>query len=190
MPGYIHTCSGCGARMQVHERYLGRTLRCTSCRTEFVADPAQEVVEVEAAVPDVGQEQPGRLGRFLPWLLLLLPLAAVMWWLGQDLSGGFAGSLFQVQRSVGELATLDMGGEDSVVVAFDRESVAPLMRAAAEGDGTSLQSLREEGRCLEVRAGTRVRVLELSRRAPEARVRIVDGPWASRIVWVPAEWIR
>ncbi len=176
--------------MQVHERYLGRTLRCTSCRTEFVADPVQEVVEVEAAVPDVGEDQPRRLGRFLPWLLLLLLLAAVMWWLGQDLSGGFAGSLFQTERSAGELATLDMGGEASVMVAFDRESVAALLRAAAAGDGASLQSLREEGRCLEVRAGTRVRVLELSRKAAEARVRIVDGPWASRIVWVPAEWIR
>ncbi len=37
MPGYIHTCEKCGSHMQVHERYLGRSLRCTSCRTEFLA---------------------------------------------------------------------------------------------------------------------------------------------------------
>ena len=190
MPGYIHTCSGCGARMQVHERYLGRTLRCTSCRTEFVADLAHDVVEVEPPAPDIGEEQPRRLGRFLPWLILMLPLAAVMWWLGQDLSSGFTGSLFRVERSVGELATLDMGGEASVMVAFDRESVVALLRAAAAGDGASLQSFREEGRCLEVPAGTRVRVLDLNRKDSQARVRIVDGPWASRIVWVPAKWIR
>jgi len=191
MPGYFHTCEGCGARMQVHERYLGKTLRCTSCRTEFVADPADQVVEVEPATPVVVDDKHGRpVVRFLPWLLLLIPLAAILWWLGQDQSGGFAGRLFQVERSVGELGNLNSGSDGSVIVAFDRESVAAIVQAVKQGNRDSIQSLESEGRCLGVPAGTRVRVLERSRRYPEARVRIVEGPWASRIVWVPAEWIR
>ena len=37
MSGYIHTCDECGSQMQVHERYFGRELKCTTCRAEFVA---------------------------------------------------------------------------------------------------------------------------------------------------------
>jgi hypothetical protein len=189
MPGYVHTCSGCGARMQVHERYLGRTLRCTTCRTEFVADPVGAVVEVEPAAPDVGEEEPRRSRRFLPWLLLLVPLAALLWWLGQDQSGGFAASVFGVERAVGDLATLDAGEGLPVPVAFDSDSVKVLVQAAA-GDPAGLEKLREEGRCLEVPAGTHVRILDLGSKALGARVRILDGDWASRIVWVPDAWIR
>ena len=191
MAGYIHVCEGCGARMQVHERYLGKNLRCTSCRTEFVAGPAEQVVEVEPATPVVGDDKhPRPLVRFLPWLLLLIPLAAVLWWLGQDQSGGFADRLFRAERSVGELANLHTGSSESVMVAFDRESVSTIVQAVERGNREGIRSLEAEGRCLGVPSGTRVRVLERSRRDPEARVRIVEGPWASRIVWVPAAWIR
>ena len=41
MASYLHTCAECGAEMTVHDRYYGRTLRCTGCRAEFVADPAE-----------------------------------------------------------------------------------------------------------------------------------------------------
>jgi predicted RNA-binding Zn-ribbon protein involved in translation (DUF1610 family) len=41
MASYLHTCSSCGVEMTVHDRYYGRTLRCTGCRAEFVADPAE-----------------------------------------------------------------------------------------------------------------------------------------------------
>jgi len=40
MASYLHTCTACGVEMTVHDRYYGRTLRCTGCRAEFVADPA------------------------------------------------------------------------------------------------------------------------------------------------------
>ena len=40
MASYLHTCAECGAEMTVHDRYYGRTLRCTACRAEFVAGPA------------------------------------------------------------------------------------------------------------------------------------------------------
>jgi hypothetical protein len=177
--------------MQVHERYLGKTLRCTSCRTEFIADPADQVVEVEPATPVVVDDKHRRSPiRFFPWLLLLIPLAALLWWLGQDQSAGSAGRLFRAERSVGELADLYAGSSESVMVAFDRESVSAIVQAVERGDRDSLRALESEGRCLGVSAGTRIRVLERSRKDPEARVRIVEGPWASRIVWVPATWIR
>ena len=122
--------------------------------------------------------------------MLLIPVAAVLWWLGQDQGGGFARSLFHVERWVGELGSLDTGGEGPVPVTFDRESV-PVLLAAVDGDDPDgLQELRATGRCLDVPAGTRVRVIGHGRKDPEARVRIVDGPWASRIVWVPARWIQ
>jgi len=175
--------------MQVHERYLGRTLRCTTCRTEFVADPVGAVVELEPAQPDVGEEEPRRSRRLLPWLLLLVPLAALLWWLGQDQSGGFAASIFGVERTAGDLATLDAGEGLPVPVAFDSDSVKILVQAAA-GDSAGLETLREEGRCLEVPAGTHVRILDLGGKTVGARVRILEGAWASRIVWVPASWIR
>jgi len=46
------------------------------------------------------------------------------------------------------------------------------------------------GGTLAVAAGSRVRVLARSRRQAEARVRILDGPQSSRIVWVPITWVR
>ena len=70
MPGYIHTCGNCGAHMQVHERYLGRTLRCTSCRTEFEAALPEGVVVDEPVPTQAASEAPTRSAtRFLPWLL-------------------------------------------------------------------------------------------------------------------------
>ena len=176
--------------MQVHERYLGRTLRCTSCRTEFLADPpiGNDDQSFETAEEE-GEPKPSRRW-ILAVIVLLIPVVAVLWWLGQDQSGGFARSLFHVERSVGELGSLDAGAEGPVPVAFDRESVIVLLAAVDAGNPQGLQELRAAGRCLDVPSGTRVRVLEHGRKDPEARVRIVDGPWASRIVWVPARWIQ
>ena len=39
MASYIHTCTTCGVKMTVHDRYYGRALRCRECRAEFIADP-------------------------------------------------------------------------------------------------------------------------------------------------------
>ncbi len=61
--------------MQVHERYLGRNLRCTSCRTEFLAAIPDdvEVVEPPPEIRDEDLPQQKRR-RWMPWLLLLLPV--------------------------------------------------------------------------------------------------------------------
>ena len=71
MPGYIHTCGNCGTHMQVHERYLGRTLKCTSCRTEFEAILPAGAVTDEPALPEPeGAPSKPSAARFLPWLVL------------------------------------------------------------------------------------------------------------------------
>ena len=60
MPGYIHTCGNCGAHMQVHERYLGRALKCTSCRTEFEATLPEGALVEEPVLPAVDEQaKPG-----------------------------------------------------------------------------------------------------------------------------------
>jgi hypothetical protein len=50
--------------------------------------------------------------------------------------------------------------------------------------------MNNDDRFLEIEAGTRIRVLGYANNSREARVRILEGPWDSRIVWVPARWIR
>jgi len=50
--------------------------------------------------------------------------------------------------------------------------------------------LNQDDRFLEIKEGTRIRILEYANKSLEARVRIIEGPWNGRIVWVPARWIR
>lgn len=192
MPGYIHTCEKCGAHMQVHERYLGRTLKCTSCRTEFLAEVPEGVDLEEAAGPLPGEPEARKSPtRFLPWLLLLIPLAVFVWWLGQDQSEGVAKTVFRASRAVGENASLDTGSGRPVLVALDYESVGALVdmqQGALEVGVASLMD--DDNRFLELDAGSRIRVIEYADKSRVARVRILAGPWEGRIVWVPARWIR
>lgn len=186
MPGYIHTCEKCGSHMQVHERYLGRSLRCTSCRTEFLAMlPADAVVE--AAPVEIEMPGPRRSWtRHLRWLLALIPLVLLVWWLGQATSGRVLG----VQRTVGEIGVLDNDSGGPVVVALDPESAEVLVRAGDEVAGDELRFLIEQGRGVEMAKGTSVRVLESSASGRMVRVRVISGPWESRKVWVPTRWVR
>ena len=192
MPGYIHTCEKCGAHMQVHERYLGRTLKCTSCRTEFLAEMPEGVPLEEPAAPSTVESEPTKSpARFLPWLLLLIPLVGLVWWLGQDQSEGVAKTVFRAARSVGENATLDTGGGRPVLAALDYDSVGALVdmqQGALEVGVASLMD--DDNRFLELEAGSKIRVIEYADKSRVARVRILAGPWEGRIVWVPARWIR
>lgn len=192
MAGYIHTCDQCGSSMQVHERYVGRTLKCTSCRTEFTAE-LPEVGDVQELVPaSVDESEPGKkTNRIFLAIFLLIPLAGFIWWLGQDQSEGPASSAFREQHVVGEIATVDTGTDRPVLVALDHEAVGALvdMRTGAIQVGvTSL--INDDNRFLELEAGTKIRILEYANKNREARVRIIEGPWESRIVWVPGRWIR
>jgi hypothetical protein len=192
MPGYIHTCDKCGAHMQVHERYLGRTLKCTSCRTEFLAELPEGVSPEEAAAPAPVESGPKRSpARFFLWFLLLIPLVGFVWWLGQDQSEGVAKTVFRPARAVGENATLDTGAGRPVLVSLDHESVGALVdmqQGALEVGVASLMD--DDNRFLELEAGSKIRVIEYADKSRVARVRILAGPWEGRIVWVPARWIR
>ena len=192
MPGYIHTCGKCGAHMQVHERYLGRTLKCTSCRTEFEAVfPEVAIVDEPVLhIPDDGDAKPG-FKRLIPWLLLaLVPVVALVWFLGQDQSEGPAAAVFREARSVGENATVDTGLGRPVLAALDHEAVAALQTIGQGNVQINVGALMDQDRYIELPSGTKVRILEYANKSREARIRILEGPWQSKVVWIPTRWIR
>ena len=192
MSGYIHTCGKCGAHMQVHERYLGRTLRCTSCRTEFEAVLPEGAIADEPVLPalDDGEAKPGAK-RFIPWLLLaLVPVVALIWFLGQDQSEGPAAAVFREQHTVGENATVESGLGRPVLAALDHEAVAALQTIGQGNVQINVGALMDQDRYIELPPGTNIRILELANKGREARIRILEGPWQSKVVWVPARWIR
>jgi hypothetical protein len=192
MPGYIHTCGKCGAHMQVHERYLGRTLKCTSCRTEFEAVLPDDVAEEPPPLPEVPDRADSPSAKkFLPWLLLLIvPIAALVWFLGQDQSEGPAKAVFRETHSVGENATVDTGMDRPVLAALDHESVGALLTIGQGNVNINISALMDQDKYIELPGGTSVRILEYRDGGRTARIRILDGSWQSRVVWVPSRWIR
>jgi predicted nucleic acid-binding Zn-ribbon protein len=192
MPGYIHTCGKCGAHMQVHERYLGRTLRCTSCRTEFEAMLPEGAVAEEPALPELPEDssKPSAT-RFLPWIvLLLIPVVGLMWFLGQDHTEGPAETVFRAQRPAGANATVDTGMDKPVLVALEHEAVGALLTLGQGSVQINVNALMDQKRYIELPSGAPVRILEYTDKGRVARIRILEGPWQSRIVWVPTRWIR
>jgi len=192
MPGYIHTCGNCGAHMQIHERYLGRSLKCTSCRTEFEAVMPEEAVVDDPVLPTLDDEDAKPSAkRFIPWLLLaLVPAVALVWFLGQDQSEGPASAVFREGRSVGENATVDTGSGRPVLVALDHEAVAALQTIGQGNVQINVGTLMDQSRYIELPSGTNVRILEYANKSREARIRILEGPWQSKVVWIPTRWVR
>ena len=178
--------------MQIHERYLGRTLKCTTCRREFLAEMPEGIVAEEPVVVAVDDTEIKKgPARFLRLLVVLVPLVSLIWWVGQDHSGGVGETVFGSERAVGDNATLDTSFERPVLVALDHDSVGALVdMQSGAGEVGVTSPIPNDGRTLEIEAGTRIRILEFANNSREARVRILEGPWESRIVWVPAEWIR
>jgi hypothetical protein len=92
--------------MQVHERYYGRTLKCTGCRTEFVAEAREEDLapppaEAVPRTPARGAGGP----KWILWLVLLLvPVIGFVLWLGRG--GGPPETAFREQHAVGDVAAL------------------------------------------------------------------------------------
>jgi hypothetical protein len=48
----------------------------------------------------------------------------------------------------------------------------------------------DQDKYIELPSSTNVRVLEYTDKGRIARIRILEGPWQSRIVWIPSRWIR
>lgn len=192
MSAYVHTCDQCGAQMQVNDRYFGRTLKCTTCRKEFVAEAPDEGAEVDTYVPP-RSEQPTEKSakRFLPLLLLLIPLAGFLFWLGGGDDDGVADSAFREGHAVGDIASVDTGTTRPVLVALDHESVGALvdMRSGAIQLGVS-SLMTNQDKYLELEAGTQVRILAFANENREAKVRVLDGSSADQEVWVPRRWLR
>jgi hypothetical protein len=186
--------------MPIHPRYFGRELKCTSCRTEFVATPPVDSTTpgppAEFEVARATGESPSVSGDKHRWrwvigaIVVVVAIAVPLWWLGEDRRQGPGSELFTVDKARTELGSLRCEGRETVTVSLDRETVRELIAALEADDKVAVQALRSSSRCTEVPAGTRVRVLERRKRAVEARVRIIEGPWASRIVWVPIDWVR
>ncbi len=191
MASFVHTCDKCGARMQVHERYFGRTLKCTGCRTEFVAEMREEDLAPPPAAAAPARA-PARERKGRPWFLLALlviPIVGLVMFLNR--SEGPPDTAFREQHAVGDVAALDTGTTRPVLVALDRESVAALvdMRTGAVQLGISGLMSNSE-RYLEVEAGTRARILAYANEDREAKVRLIEGPSADQEVWVPRRWLR
>ncbi len=191
MSAYVHTCDQCGAQMQVNDRYFGRTLKCTTCRKEFVAESPEGGAEVDTYVPVSSEPLPEKSARrFLPLLLLLIPLAGFLAWMGGG-DDDVADSAFREGHAVGDAASVDTGTTRPVLVALDHESVGALvdMRTGAIQLGIS-SLINNQDKYLELEAGTEVRVLAFANEDREAKVRILDGPSANQDVWVPRRWLR
>ena len=191
MAGYIHTCDQCGSQMQVHERYYGRELKCTSCRAEFVAEmPAGGVpAEPPMAAPQASASEEKSPMRFLVWLLVLIPVIGFVMWLTKD--EGPPETAFRDQHAVGEVVALDTGTTRPVLVALDQESVGALvdMRTGTIQLGVSSLMTKDES-YLEVEAGTKAKLLAYANEDREAQVLLMEGQWANEKVWVPRRWLR
>jgi hypothetical protein len=176
--------------MQVHERYFGRELKCTSCRAEFVAEMSAGSAPAPAvAAPQVSDSEEKSPMRFLVWLLVLIPLAGFVAWMVKD--DGPPETAFRDQHVVGDVVSLDTGTTRPVLVALDQESVGALvdMRTGTIQLGVSSLMTKDES-YLEVEAGTKAKLLAYANEDREAQVQLLEGQWANEKVWVPRRWLR
>ncbi len=199
-PDYSHTCTACGSQMTVYERYYGRRLHCTECGEEFdarvpaaVPPPAASEELAVAPSPDLPEPDPEqrsrRRRRLLVTLAALVAVVLLVLWLGGDRDEGFGSSLFKTEKGRTQIGVLGRGSADIVMVALERDGLDELMDLSNDAASPVPDELLSSPRYLQVAAGTRVRVLERSR-GGRTRVRVLDGPQNSRIVWVPLAWIQ
>jgi hypothetical protein len=148
--------------------------------------------EEEPALPELeGEDAKSGVAKIFPWLLLaLIPVAALVWFLGQDQSEGPAKAVFRETRSVGENATVDTGAGRPVLVALDHEAVAALQTIGQGNVQINVGALMDQDRYIELPSGTKIRILEYANKGKEAKIRVLEGPWQSKVVWAPSRWIR
>jgi hypothetical protein len=90
--------------------------------------------------------------------------------------------------NTGEEAWLVHGGDLNLPVALSKSDAYAVAAAFDGHDQAKLQPMREQGKLVEVIAGTRVKVIGGSNN--ERHIRILNGPEANRTGWVPFEWLR
>ncbi len=185
MPSFVHVCASCGTALTVHERYFGRTLRCTSCGTTFVADPPELGGRDEPHHPETGTKV-DRTGPIVLALTAAGILVAILIWLGLPKSGSPIESLFKRQLFTGQIIEVQPDGP--WFAAIDREVASRLVEAGA--DRSSVEAFASDGRCLALASGTPLRVIEVRKRDRVVVVRVLDGPWRDRQVWMPRAWVR
>ena len=91
---------------------------------------------------------------------------------------------------MGENATVDTGMDRPVLAALDHESVGALLTIGQGNVNINISALMDQDKYIELPGGTSVRILEYRDGGRTARIRILDGSWQSRVVWVPSRWIR
>jgi len=186
MPGYTQTCPSCEEKLKIHERYVGRTLHCPHCGTEFLADPTLQ--DIDDLMEEMAPEEPRRFP--LKGLLVVAVLGALLVVVGQSNHSGFLAEVFKPTRSQGGFAVVSFDDGRSVPAAMDRETIVVVVDAIEDGDPGSLQALRVQGLTVDVSPGTRVKLIELVKRDRIARVRVVEGEWTGRVLWVPDTALR
>jgi hypothetical protein len=73
---------------------------------------------------------------------------------------------------------------------MDHETVVFVVDALEDSDPGSLQALKIQGRIIDVESGTKIKVIERVGRDRSARVRVLEGPWTGRVLWVPETALR
>jgi hypothetical protein len=83
---------------------------------------------------------------------------------------------------------LFLAGRESVMGALDEAAWDDLITALSTRDESTLESLTGSGRVLKLERDTRVRPLQTI--AGRAKVRILEGPYMWKEVWVGERWLR
>jgi len=187
MQGYTHTCAVCDTKLKIHDRYVGRTLHCPTCGTEFLADPT--LADIDDIIDELAPERK----RSIPWLPIIIcvtSLVVAALWFGQADPDGFLADLFRPSRAAGHFAELRIAGRDQVPAAMDQETAVFVVNALEDADPGSLEALKIQGRIIDVVSGTKVKVIELVGRDGTARARVLEGQWTGRVLWVPEMALR
>jgi hypothetical protein len=161
--------------MHIHDRYLGRELRCTSCRKAFVAEaPAEE----PAFVPEPAEPTEPRDRRVL-WVAAgisaaaLLVLAAVVAWFGAPERSGVR---------PGRQGIVAGASGSEILATLERDDLDELERGDSEELVRSFRAVR-------LAAGTRFEVVQGGAPGAPIRIRPLTGPWTSKRVWVLPDWV-
>ncbi|HKP12123.1 MAG TPA: 6-pyruvoyl-tetrahydropterin synthase-related protein [Blastocatellia bacterium] len=136
----------------------------------------------------------GRWVRYAVIAVTAIVAIALVWALVARLSRNkppAAGSATEQRRTsigAGSLATLYIGGQESVYVAADEQALPELLGALAAKDAAGVDRLLNSDRVLRLPNNTGVEVVEVA--AGRLKVRLTEGKYAMRTGWVVDRWVR